>query len=233
MAAVRTIGIVVVTVGFIGLIELALARAVPPAFVCAYVAFFLGWETYSRAARADACYRRHVREAKGQCLRCGYDLTGAGNVCPECGDGDRTDPSTAAYRELLAASRALAERVHRFRERPFPADWSAAVNGVALAPFTMRAERSLAGMSRLPRMCRFKLSELWANGEPKATAAALYADLHPLLGQFDLFLPALPPDALQYFGDLRSLVADAVALAERWWGDDAVGAEHWSPEPVR
>jgi hypothetical protein len=35
MPAVRTIGIVVVTVGFIGLVDLALARAVPPALVFA------------------------------------------------------------------------------------------------------------------------------------------------------------------------------------------------------
>ncbi len=31
--------------------------------------------------------RRLIRKRRGQCVRCGYDLTGAGHVvCPECGD---------------------------------------------------------------------------------------------------------------------------------------------------
>ena len=32
--------------------------------------------------------RRQERQAKGQCVRCGYDLTGnVSGVCPECGAG--------------------------------------------------------------------------------------------------------------------------------------------------
>ena len=226
----RTIGAVVVTVGFVWLLGQVFARQVPPVVVIGYAAVFVGWELYAQCARDEARSRRRKREASGLCLCCGYDLSGsASNVCPECGDGARTDPTTAAFHDLLAASAALAGRVERFRGRPFPTGWSAAVNGVALASFTLDVERSLERLSRLPRLCRFELPELQADGEPQATAAALHADLHPLLRRLDQFLPALPAEAQIYFGDLRAIMADAVALLEEWWECGAGGREH----PVR
>jgi hypothetical protein len=214
----KAIAVAAVTVGFVWLLGQTLAYHWSPLFLCAYVVISLGWELYARCALDEARYRRQQRQAKGLCLRCGYDLTGnLSNVCPDCGDGDRTDPTVAAYHEPLAATAALCARAHRFRERPCPTDWSQTVAGVALGPFTLRVYRSLVGVSRLPQLCRFKLSDLRANGEPQATAADLYADLNPILRELDRVLPALPPEAREYFADLRCLSAEAAALAETWW----------------
>ena len=43
-------------------------------------------------------------------------------------------------------------------------------------------------------------------------------ELRELLVRFDQFLPALPPEPRAYFEDFKSLVADAIALTDTWWG---------------
>jgi len=41
-------------------------------------------------------WRRHQRRARGQCVRCGYDLTGnLSGVCPECGGPAETQKKRA------------------------------------------------------------------------------------------------------------------------------------------
>lgn len=222
----RTLAVIVVTLGFFLLINVTFAQRWSPLVPGAYAVFFIGWEIYAHATRDEARYRRFQREAKGLCLQCGYDLAGnVSNVCPECGDGRRPDPSMdrsmIPFRETLAAGEALSARLNRFRGRPFPTEWAKVVNGVGLASLTMRAERALGDIARLHSMCEFRLSYLHSIGEPRSTAAALFDALHPMPAEFDRFLAALPPDARAYFADLRALVADGLALAEQWWSIDA------------
>ena len=114
------------------------------------------------------------------------------------------------YRQRLAAFDDYWAGVRLFRQRPFPTDWARVVDGVGLASFTMRVERSLGEMSALSY---WKPSYLHRSGK----APAKVAELRALLATFDRFLPALPPAPRAYFHDLRSLVSDAVAFTDRWW----------------
>lgn len=42
---------------------------------------------------APPILRRHLRIKRGLCIRCGYDLSGSGGVCPECGRTNDAQPS--------------------------------------------------------------------------------------------------------------------------------------------
>jgi len=114
------------------------------------------------------------------------------------------------YRERLAAFEAWWQKVRSFQRRPFPTDWAVVVAGVGLASFSMRAERSL---STLASMGDRKPAYLHRIGR----AQSMTEELEALLGGFDRFLPALPPEPRSYFDAFRLLVVEAVELTETWW----------------
>jgi hypothetical protein len=78
----------------------------------------------------------------------------------------------------------------------------------------MRVEHVLGA---LPQWAGYKPLYLHSIGVPQSAAR----DLRDLLPPFDRFLPSLPPAPRQYFEDLRSLVAEAIELTDKWWALDA------------
>jgi hypothetical protein len=116
----------------------------------------------------------------------------------------------ASYGEREAAFEAWGERWSAFRMRPFPTDWAKVVAGVGLASFSMRVEKSFWKMSTMGVWKPWYVHRMgWA--------VPAVEDLRDILRQFDMFLPALPPEPRRYFEEFRSLAADALALTERWW----------------
>jgi hypothetical protein len=117
------------------------------------------------------------------------------------------------WREKIASFDVLWSRARLFRGRPFPEGWARVVNGVGLASITMRAEENLDAL--------FLLRQYKSSHDRHVHSAKAWlrvkGDMRALLLALDRSTPELPPEPRAYFEDLRALVADTIAFADKWW----------------
>ena len=111
-------------------------------------------------------------------------------------------------RERHDAFDAWKSSVQRFWRQPFPTEWARVVNGIGLASLALRAEHTFGDLAG-----HWNPEYVRGSGLAQSTAERL----RTILEDLERATPALPPEPRAYFDQLRALVADAIALTERWW----------------